>query len=330
MNGSSGMNGMDELKRMKRMKLGDSGIEVGELCLGILPIGPLQKNVPVEEASEVIAEALRQGVDFIDTAQMYRTYPHIKRALEKVDKIPVIASKSHEATYEGMEAAILEALEAMGISTIDIFHLHAAKVETDVFDLRSGALQCLQDYKKKGIIRAAGISTHNPKVVEAAAHRSDIDVVFALINVAGRGIYNGSQEEMEAAIRLCREKGKGVYLMKVLGGGTLSAEFEKSITYARGLGEFPLAIGMIRMDEVDYNLKYFKNDPSYKEVPLELVQKNIFVFGMVCKSCGTCFDACHSEAISYGDDGKAWIDPDKCIQCGYCISACPHFAIRMM
>jgi len=316
--------------QIKRMTLGDSGIEVGELCLGILPIGPLQKNVPVEEASEIIAEALRQGVDFIDTAQMYGTYPHIKRALEKVDTIPVIASKSGASTYEAMEAAIQEALEAMGVSRIDIFHLHAAKVETDVFELRSGALECLKDYKKKGVIRATGISTHNPKVVAAAALRDDIDVVFALINVAGRGIYNGTQEEMEAAIALCQAQGKGVYLMKVLGGGTLSAEFEKSMAYARSLGDYPVALGMIRRDEVDYNLKFFKNDPAYKEVPLELQEKKIFVFGMVCKSCGTCFDACHSEAISYADDGKAWIDPDKCIQCGYCISACPHFAIRMM
>lgn len=316
--------------QIKRMTLGDSGIEVGELCLGILPIGPLQKNVPVEEASEIIAEALRQGVDFIDTAQMYGTYPHIKRALEKVDTLPVIASKSGASTYEAMEAAIHEALEAMGVSRIDIFHLHAAKVETDVFEIRSGALECLTDYKEKGVIRATGISTHNPKVVAAAALREDIDVVFALINVAGRGIYNGTQEEMEDAIALCRSKGKGVYLMKVLGGGTLSTEYERSMAYARSLGDYPVALGMIRMDEVNYNLKFFKNDPAYKDVPLELQEKKIFVFGLVCKACGTCFDACHSDAISFEEDGKAWIDPEKCIQCGYCISACPHFAIRMM
>ena len=316
--------------QIKRMTLGNSGIEVGELCLGILPIGPLQKNVPVEEASEIIAEALKQGVDFIDTAQMYRTYPHIKKALEKVDTLPVIASKSAATTYEAMEAAIKEALDAMGVNKIDIFHLHAAKVEINVFELRSGALACLQDYKKKGIILAAGISTHNPKVVAAAALRDDIDVVFALINVAGRGIYNGTLTEMEAAVALCKTNGKGVYLMKVLGGGTLSAEFEKSMAYARGLGDYPVALGMIQMDEIDYNLKFFKGDPTYKEVPLELQEKKIFVFKIVCTSCGTCFDACHNEAISFADDGKAWIDPEKCIQCGYCISACPHFAIRMM
>jgi aryl-alcohol dehydrogenase-like predicted oxidoreductase/NAD-dependent dihydropyrimidine dehydrogenase PreA subunit len=316
---------------MKRFILGNTGIEVGELCLGILPIGPLQKNLSVDEASDIIAAAIRQGVDFIDTAQMYRTYPHIRLALEKVDTLPVIASKSAASTYEAMEAAILEALDAMGVSMIDIFHLHAAKVEPDVFELRSEALRCLQDYKNKGIIRAAGISTHNPKVVAAAAEREDIDVVFALINHVGRGIYNGTRDEMEQALDLCRQKGKGVYLMKVLGGGTLSDDFETSMAYARGLnGPYPVALGMIRMQEVDYNVKFFNGDESYKDIEIERNSKNIFVFKIVCVSCGTCLEACHSDAISWADDGKAWIDPDKCIQCGYCIAACPHFAIRLM
>lgn len=315
---------------MKRMILGHCGIEVGELCMGILPIGPLQKDLPVEEAADIIADALRQGVDFIDTAQMYKTYPHIRSAFEKTAVRPVIASKSAAKTYEDMEAAILEALEAMAVDKIDIFHLHAAKVEPDVFDLRQGALQCLLDYKAKGLIRATGISTHNPKVVAAAALRPDIDVVFALINQAGRGLYNGTLHEMEAAIDLCHSCGKGVYLMKVLGGGTLSAAFESSIAYARGLGDYPVALGIIRQEEVDYNVKFFNDDPSYTEVPLKLTEKKIFVFNPVCTSCGTCISACHSEAIAYAANGKAQIDPDKCVQCGYCIPACPHFAIRML
>jgi aryl-alcohol dehydrogenase-like predicted oxidoreductase/NAD-dependent dihydropyrimidine dehydrogenase PreA subunit len=317
---------------MKTYKLGNSGIEVTELCLGVLPMGPLQKNVTVEEGSEIIAEALRLGVNFLDTAQMYKTYPYIRRALEKTGHKPVMASKSAATTYEDMEAAIEEALVEMGLEKIDIFHLHAAKANADVFEIREGALQCLKDFKDKGIIRAVGISTHNPEVVARAAEREDIDVVFALINRMGRGLYKGTLEEMEQAIEACRQSGKGVYLMKILGGGTLIDDYAASVNYGRELGggAYPVAIGVVSQNELLYNVRYFNDDPDIDQIEIEAYRKQVWVFKGICQSCGKCIEVCHSEAISYDDDGKAWVDTEKCIQCGYCISECPHFAIRIL
>ena len=34
-------------------------------------------------------------------------------------------------------------------------------------------------------------------------------------------------------------------------------------------------------------------------------------------------DQCPVGAISIGDDGKAVIDPDICIECGACAGVCP-------
>ena len=185
---------------MERNILGKTGIEVTELCFGVLPMGPLQKNLSVEEGAEILALALKEGINFFDTAQVYKTYTHIRRALEKTGIRPVITSKSFATTYKEMEDAILEALEELGVDYVDIFLLHAAKAEVDVFEVRNGALQCLLDYKKKGFLKAIGIATHNVKIVELAAHREDMDVVFPLINKAGRGILDGTAQEMERAI----------------------------------------------------------------------------------------------------------------------------------
>jgi NAD-dependent dihydropyrimidine dehydrogenase PreA subunit len=44
-----------------------------------------------------------------------------------------------------------------------------------------------------------------------------------------------------------------------------------------------------------------------------------------CVACGTCLDACPSEAISEGDIYA--IDQDKCAECGACVDACPTGAI---
>ena len=47
-----------------------------------------------------------------------------------------------------------------------------------------------------------------------------------------------------------------------------------------------------------------------------------------CRSCKRCAKECGSDAISYGEDGKAWINPDLCKGCGRCIGACNFDAIR--
>ena len=45
-----------------------------------------------------------------------------------------------------------------------------------------------------------------------------------------------------------------------------------------------------------------------------------------CTSCGSCADACPSDAISAGDEQYS-IDPDICIDCGVCVDECPVGAI---
>lgn len=47
-----------------------------------------------------------------------------------------------------------------------------------------------------------------------------------------------------------------------------------------------------------------------------------------CTGCGSCVDACPSEAIEL-QDGKACVDADKCVDCGVCVDECPVEAIRM-
>lgn len=316
---------------MKKLVLGSTNIEVTELCFGALPMGPLQKNLTDEESGDIITYALESGITFIDTAQMYRTYSPIKIAIEKTGIRPVIASKSTAVSYEEMEKAIMEALEAMGLDYIDIFHLHAARCAPDVFDIRKGALQCLLDYKNKGIIKATGISTHNVKTVEAAAMRKDIDVVFPLINKVGRGIIGGSPEDMHKAISLCAQKGKGTYLMKVLGGGTLIDDYASCMEYARSMDCYhSIAVGMVHKEEVLYNVKYFNGEKDLESIIKTKNRKMLKVVQGLCVSCGKCIEACHSNAISFNDSGKSHIDQSKCIQCGYCIASCPEFSIRVM
>ena len=69
---------------MKKVLLGNTGIEVSIAGFGILPMGPSQLALPIEEGAEIIRYAFDHGMNFIDTAQYYRTYPYIKKATTEV------------------------------------------------------------------------------------------------------------------------------------------------------------------------------------------------------------------------------------------------------
>jgi len=316
---------------MKKYSIGKTGIEVTELCFGALPMGPLQANISVEKGAKVIRAALERGINFIDTAEAYKTYPHIKKALEGYNKEVIIATKSSAKTYKEMEQSIEYALVSLNRTDIDIFLLHAAKVTPLVFEERAGALQCLKDYKSKGMIRAIGISTHVVGVVRRAAEIKEIDIIFPIINKLGMGIVNGSVEDMLSAISEAYKAGKGLYAMKALAGGHLIDQLEESFAFVRNIqGITSIAVGMVNQEELEINLKIFNDEKISQELLSQKIKpsKRLFI-ARSCKGCGTCVKACPNNALSL-KNGKAVVDHKLCILCGYCNPACPEFAIRLI
>lgn len=312
---------------MKKAALGRTGYEVTELCFGALPMGPLQLNIDLESGSALIRAAVEAGINFIDTAQSYKTYPYVKKALEGFNGQVRIATKSSAATYEEMDIAVKEALLALDRSFIDIFHIHAARSEPSVLDERSGALRCLIDYRERGVIGAIGVSTHSVTTVEAAADHPEIDVVFPIINYAGFGILHGTRQQMEQAIARAVAAGKGVYAMKALGGGNLVKDAEKAFNYVRSLpGVASIAVGMVNLAELRMNLDIFEGRPVAERVPFHT--KSLFI-QRFCVGCGACVNTCPNNALSLVE-GKAVVDKTRCITCGYCAPVCPQFAIRLV
>ena len=62
---------------MKKVKLGHSDLYVSSICLGSMTWG--EQNT-TEEAFEQIRYAYDQGINFIDTAEMYPVPPFKKNA----------------------------------------------------------------------------------------------------------------------------------------------------------------------------------------------------------------------------------------------------------
>ncbi len=55
--------------------------------------------------------------------------------------------------------------------------------------------------------------------------------------------------------------------------------------------------------------------------------------GKVCKygcaGCGSCVEACKSDAITFNENGRAVVDEEKCRACGKCVKACPQGIIHI-
>lgn len=315
---------------MQYSLLGKTGIKVSRLCFGALTIGPLQVNLPLHEGANVIAAALNAGVNFIDTAELYRTYSYIKEGIEGRAQDVVISAKSYAYTYEGMQESVYKACTGIGRDYIDIFSLHEQTSRLTLKGHRP-ALQYLIDAKRQGIIRAIGVSTHTVEVVRAAAMIDEIDVIHPIYNMRGLGICDGQVEDMQQAIDFAAYMGKGIYTMKALGGGHLCTSAMEAIKWVLDQPKInAVAVGMQSSAEVQFNAALFSGqDPDEQVMQTVQAKPRKVLVEHWCIGCGACAAKCPMKAIQIIEK-KAVVDTDKCVTCGYCGAYCPEFCIKII
>lgn len=316
---------------METRFLGNSGLEVSRLCFGGLTVGPLQANLSPVEGGKVIIEAYERGVNFIDTAQLYKTYPHIREALKVIprDKY-VISTKSYAWSRETAEQSFMEACSELGTDYIDLFMLHEQESEHTLRG-HSEAMAYFLERREKGDIRAFGISTHYVAGVEAAIKVPEIQVVHPIVNKAGLGIQDGSLDEMLSALKVFKNGGGGVFGMKPLGGGNLLMSVDECFDFVLGLDVIDsVAVGMQRVSEVIANTARFSGRPVPEDVKRQLrtTPRRLHIDDW-CIGCGACMKKCQAGAIRISE-GKAIVDHSRCVLCAYCSAVCPEFCIKVV
>ena len=311
---------------MKMNRLGKSGLAVSRLCFGTLTMSPLQKDLSPGDGARLLIHAYEKGVRFLDTADLYGTYPHIRLALKEAPDY-VISTKAYCWDETTASEALERAFRGIGRDYVDLFMLHE---QESLYTLRGHeeALVYLQKQKERGHIGAVGVSTHFVACVKAAPRFPMIDVIHPLINRAGIGIQDGTREDMEAAIQSARDYNIGIFAMKPLGGGHLISDNRAALEYAVNNPLLDsVAVGMQSIQEIDANAAAFEGQTDLLEA-LTHRPRRIMVHDW-CEGCGRCAERCRQKAITVVN-GRATVNSEKCVFCGYCARACPQFCIKVV
>ena len=154
---------------MEYARLGHSGIEVSKVCIGGMSFGKVfpdfhQWVIGADETREVIARALEQGVNFIDTANVYAhgtSEEFIGQALREIGvkrEDVVLASKVYFNEGKLGRKAILREIDGtlarLQTDYLDLYIIHRFDYDTPMEE----TMETLDGLVKAGKVRALGAS----------------------------------------------------------------------------------------------------------------------------------------------------------------------------
>lgn len=177
-----------------------------------------------EVARQVLLEAVKNGVNFIDTADSYGPEVSeniIAETLKPYDDL-VIATKggmvragpgkwSQDCSPTHLEAALNGSLERLGVDTIDVYQLHTVDPNVKFHE----SLQALINFKDAGKIRHIGLSNVEPENLEEALNMTEI--------VSVQNNYNVANREHDDVLKMCEENSIAFIPYFPLGHGDLTS-----------------------------------------------------------------------------------------------------------
>jgi aryl-alcohol dehydrogenase-like predicted oxidoreductase len=166
---------------MRYRPLGGTGIEVSVHCLGTMMFGAAVGNGDHDDCARIVHTALDQGVNFVDTADMYgagESEQIVGKALTGRRDDVVLATKVHFPLTEGPNrggnsrrwiiTAVEDSLRRLRTDWIDLYQVHRPDHTTDLEE----TLSVLTDLVRAGKIRAFGCSTFPAEQIVEAQHVS--------------------------------------------------------------------------------------------------------------------------------------------------------------
>ena len=222
-----------------RVALGPDGLRPSRLAMGTGTSGfrgasDQTRKLGVKGLTELYQFGFDNGLTFWDTADGYGSHPHLKNALRYIPREEVvIMTKSTSKTAKEMRDDIERFRRELGTDYIDLLLLHAVR-EEDWPLQRRGAMDVVNEYKQKGVVKSRGISCHSLPALRQVHKQDYIDVDLARINPIGARMDADPATVVE---ELCKIKaaGKGVIGMKILGEGVMRDRVGEALQHALAL-----------------------------------------------------------------------------------------------
>lgn len=249
----------------ERVPLGKTKIMVSRVGLGTgMRGGNRQSNqtrMGKEKFEALLQSSYERGVRLFDMADLYGSHPYLAGALKKMPrKDYAIVSKIWwrrggipEQERPEADVVVERFLKELDTDYIDLVLLHCVVSEKWPEELGT-QMNILAKLKKKGLIRAHGVSCHSLAALQACVKEPWVDSVHARINAYGAKM-DGPPEKVAPVLKALHEAGKGVVGMKLIGEGSFRDSDEKrdeSVRYVLGLGTVnAMVVGFEKIEEVD-------------------------------------------------------------------------------
>jgi aryl-alcohol dehydrogenase-like predicted oxidoreductase len=249
--------------------LGKTKIKVSRVGLGTGMRGGRRESnhtrMGKEKFNALAIGCYERGIRLFDVADLYGTHPFLAGALKNMRREDyVIASKIWfrsggipEPERPSPDVVVERFLKELKTDYIDLILFHC--VTSDKWPEEMGdQMEILEKLKKKGLVRAHGLSCHSLAALDRCIKEPWVDSVHARINPYAASMDVKTVEDVPkvgAVLKAIRRQGKAVIGMKIIGEGRFGNSSEKrdeSIKYALESGCVDaMVVGFEKVEEVD-------------------------------------------------------------------------------
>ncbi|WP_327590853.1 aldo/keto reductase [Nonomuraea sp. NBC_00507] len=232
---------------MDYMRLGDTGLKVSRVCLGMMSYGdPARQEwaLPQDQAEPIVRRAADAGVTFFDTADFYSrgesevVTGNVLRGTFPRREDYVLATKVYFPMSRGVNdrglsrkhilAAIDASLDRLGTDYVDLYQIHRWDDETPIEE----TMEALHDVVRAGKARYLGASSMwawQFAKAQQVAERNGWTRFVAMQNHYNL-LYREEEREM---LPLCLDQGVGVIPWSPLARGVLARAGSAATTTTR-------------------------------------------------------------------------------------------------
>jgi len=219
---------------MKYRKLGKTGLEVSEISLGTWQVGgKWGSGFDDKKADEIINTAIDNGVNFIDTADVYedgRSEKAVGRVVRSRSEDIYVATKcgrqinphiNKRYTSEVLTKYVEDSLKRTGLDRLDLVQLHCPP--TDVY-YRPEIFETFDRLKDQGKIRHLGVSVEKVEEAIKAMEYSNVETVQIIFNLF-------RQRPSELFFSEAKKHNIGIIVRVPLASGLLTGKFDKNSSF---------------------------------------------------------------------------------------------------